>query len=106
MVADAFPLEATTPVGAPGTVRACGVTAVLAIENGLQPLALHACTTNSTVTPLVNPVMVAMLGATPLGPGFTVKSGMPEDVPFASSVRTTKFVSAWPLGVGIQFTVA
>ena len=68
MMADALPGEATTPKGAPGTVSACGVTTALATENGLQPLALHACTTNSTGTPLVKPVMVAVLGATPVGP--------------------------------------
>src|ERR1043166_3376693 len=104
--ADALPAPPTTPVGAPGTVSGCGVTTALAIENGLQPLALHACTTNSIGTPLVNPVMVAVLGATPVGPGFTVKSGIPEEDPPASSVRTTKLLIACPFGVGIQFTVA
>ncbi len=90
---------------APGTVNTCGVTAALETENGLQPLALQACTTNSTVTPFVSPVMVAALGAIPLAAGFTVKSGTPEAVPFASRVRTTKLEIAWPFGVGIQLTL-
>lgn len=106
IVADALPFDATTPVGAPGTVRTCGVTAALAIENGLQPLALQACTANSTATPLVNPEIKAELGGIPFAAGFTVKSGTPEDEPFASKVRTTKFAIAWPFGVGTQFTVA
>ena len=93
-------------MGVPGTVNACGVTTALAMENGLQPLALQACTTNSIATPLVKPVMVAVLGAMPLLPGFTVKSGIDEAEPLASRVRTTKLLIAWPFGVGIQFTVA
>src|SRR5215470_3993117 len=104
--ADALPAPATTPLGAPGTVSACGVTTGLAIENGLQPLALQACTTNSIGTPFVKPVIVAVLGATPVGPGFTVKSGIDEGEPPASRVRTTKLLIACPFGVGIQFTVA
>src|SRR6476646_3988910 len=106
MVAEALPTDATTPVGAPGTVSTCGVTTALAMENGLHPLALHACTANSTLTPLTNPVIVAELGKTPLDAGFTVKSGIPELPPFASRVRTTKSVIAWPFGVGTQLTVA
>src|SRR6202020_2637129 len=103
---DALPIEATSPVGAPGTVSTCGVTGPLAIEKGLHPLALHACTANSTVTPFVNPLMVAEFGAIPLAAGFTVKSGTEEAEPFASKVRTIKLVIAWPFGVGTQFTLA
>src|ERR1700743_2894785 len=104
--ADALPVEATRPSGAPGTVKTCGVTGPLGIENGLHPLALQACTANATATPLVNPLMVAALGAMPFEAGFTVKSGIPEAAPLASRVRTTKFEMDWPFGVGIQFTLA
>src|SRR4029077_11268688 len=89
IVADALPFDATTPVGAPGTVSTWGVTVALAIENGLQPLALQACTANSTAIPLVNPEIRAELGGTPFAAGFTVKSGIVEGEPFASKVRTT-----------------
>src|SRR6185312_2931315 len=106
MVADLLPPEATTPMGAPGTVSACGVTTALGAEKGLQPLALQACTTNSIAVPLVRPVMVAVFGAIPFAAGFTVKSGMVEGDPSDNKIRITKLLMAWPFGVGIQLTVA
>src|SRR5215472_3195850 len=89
MIAEPLPAEATTPVGAPGTVNACGVTTAVGAENGLQAVALQACTTNSTGVPLVKPVTVAELGTIPFVPAVMVKSGTPDDAPPASSVRTT-----------------
>src|SRR5262249_33701998 len=61
-LADESPGLATTLVGAPGTVGALGVTALLGAENGLEPCALVASTTNWYVTPLTSPVMLVAVG--------------------------------------------
>src|ERR1043166_1609764 len=89
MIAEALPAEATPPVGEPGTVNACGITTGVGAENGLQAVALQACTTNSTGVPLVKPVTTAELGTRPFVPAVTVTSGTKVDAPPASSVRTT-----------------
>src|SRR5215469_3474000 len=61
-VADEPPATPDTLVGAPGTVGACGVTELLGAENGLEPCALAACTSNWYVTPLVSPATVTAVG--------------------------------------------
>jgi hypothetical protein len=68
-LACAFAGLATTPVGAPGTVR--GLTAAEAVEAGPVPAAFVAVTVKVYATPLNRPVMVhdvlAVVHMKPLG---------------------------------------
>ena len=58
-VADPLPAVAVTPVGAPGTVGAVGVTALDGEEADPVPMALVADTVKVYVVPLVSPGTVA-----------------------------------------------
>jgi len=61
--ADPLPPVADTPVGAPGTVVAPGVTAFDGEDTGPEPAALDGVTVNVYVVPLVSPDTVAEVGA-------------------------------------------
>ena len=70
---------ALTPVGAPGTVGACGVTVLLGAESALEPNALVAMTSNWYEMPLVKPAIVAPVGTTvEPGAAVTITSGTGE----------------------------
>ena len=61
--ADAFPADATTPVGAPGAVGADGVTALDGADGAPVPTAFVAVTVNVYAVPFVSPVTVIGLDA-------------------------------------------
>jgi hypothetical protein len=62
-VAEAFPPLAETAVGAPGTVRAAGVTLFDAADAGPVPAALLAVTVNVYAVPSVRPATTSGLPA-------------------------------------------
>jgi hypothetical protein len=99
--ADPFPAVADTPVGAPGTVGAVGVTALLATDAGPVPTAFVALTVNVYVVPFVNPDTVTVVAgglpptlvsncvcATPPTYGVTVYEVI-DDPPFDGAVHDT-----------------
>ena len=101
-VAEAFPPVAVTPVGAPGTLGALGITALDADESGPVPLGFVADTLNVYVVPFVSPVTVV-----------EVAGGLPVTVTGVCAVVPTYGVTVYlvsvlpPLLVGaIQLTVA
>ena len=75
-LAESVLAKAVTPVGAGGAVTTKGVTALLGVENGLQPLLLQAFTSKTYEEPFVSAGTVPVIGAVPT-PVPTVRSATP-----------------------------
>ena len=61
--------EPDTPVGLPGTVGGCGVTAPDGCDSAPKPEEFAAATVNVYVVPLVRPVTVKVVAVEPVGNG-------------------------------------